>query len=286
MSGQDLFINHCSKVENELRSIYPCTRLTGHAPLKTLESLAKHVLYPLLSLPESFLLLHRPDRPENYLYRHAVDVGLLSGFITKWMRYGESDVQKMVYAGLIHDIGKARVSFSIISKPGELDGEEEAIVQKHVNRSSEILSYVHGANRQVIETVRQHHEKMDGTGYPDGLKGDEIHPFARILAVADVYDALTSNRYYKKAVSPLVAAEIMVQEMSGHFDPEVLEKFFECTCRLLVGQNVLLSNGKIGQLVFFYPYPNFRPLVTCSDGAIIDLSKQLDINIVELIIDK
>ena len=284
MSEQDLFISRCSSVEDELRTIYPCTRLTGYAPLQRLELLASRVLYPLLSLSDSFLLLHRPNRPENYLYRHPVDVGLLSGLITRWMRYGEATVQKMVYAGLVHDIGKARVLFSIISKPGKLDGDEAVLAQKHVNQGSEILAGMPGENGQMIEAIRQHHEKMDGTGYPDGLKGDEIHSFARILAVADVYDALTSNRYYKKAVSPLAAAETMVQEMNGHFDPEVLEPFFEYTCRLLVGQKVLLSNGQVGQLVFFYPYANFRPLVTCSDGAVIDLSKQTDINIEELMV--
>jgi putative nucleotidyltransferase with HDIG domain len=282
---QDHFISDCSKVKNELCSIYLHTRLTGYAPLRTLESLAKRILYPLLSVPESFLLLHRTDGSENYLYRHSIDVALLSGFITRWLGYGESDVREMVYTGLVHDIGKARVCYSVISKPGALDGDEKTLAQVHVEKSIAMLSATRRVSKQLLDTVRQHHEKMDGTGYPDGLQGKEICPFARVLAVADVYDALTSNRYYKKAVSPFAAAGIMLQEMKGHFDPNVLEKFFEHACRLLMGRKVRLDDGTIGQLVFFYPYPAFKPIVTCPDGGILDLSKQQDIPIVELVMN-
>jgi HD-GYP domain-containing protein (c-di-GMP phosphodiesterase class II) len=269
----------CQYVESQLRRIYLMARCGRPIPLRELEQLAKEKLYPLLDRKGAFIYIHASGRADAYLYRHAIDVALLVGFIGRWLGYSEAEVRNLVYAGLVLDIGKAKVAFEIISKSGPLTLDEMELSKKHVRHSLQLLLGNEMMEKAILDGILQHHERIDGLGYPLGLDGNKISPFARILAIADVYDALVSDRYYRQGISPIDAVYTMMYEMSGYFDSHVLGTFIDRMRQQLVGASVELTNGATGKITFFEPFPNLQPVVTLEDGIILDLSSRSDIAI-------
>lgn len=269
----------CQYVESQLRRIYLLARCGRPIPLDELEQLAKQKLYPLLDIQGAFIYIHVAGRADAYLYRHAIDVALLVGFMGRWLGYSEDQVQNLVYAGLVLDIGKAKVSFEIISKSGPLTNDEMELTKVHVQHGIKMLAGGTLIHPNILDGVLQHHERIDGLGYPLGLDEKTISPFARILSVADVYDALISDRYYRQGVSPFDAVDTMMYKMSGHFDSHVLGVFIDRMRQHLTGAKVKLSNGASGNISFFYPFPNLRPIVALEDGTTLDLSSRADVSI-------
>jgi len=272
------------EIEEELQRIFLLTRYHGVIPLDRVLTLINEQIEPLLARPESFAMIHSEAPAGNYLYRHALDVAIIAGFLGRWLGYKDVDVTSLLVAGLMHDIGKSRIKFEILSKPTRLNGEELNIARTHAGKSYELLAGTGIVHDAVLAAVLQHHERLDGSGYPFGLCGEAISPLARIIAVADVYDALISNRYYKKSIPPLAAAEIMLEQMSGHFDADVLNCLVENIRQFSLGGSVMLSNHRPGRIVSFNPLPCMRPLVETGDGTIVDLSQVGDVRILEITI--
>jgi HD-GYP domain-containing protein (c-di-GMP phosphodiesterase class II) len=215
------------EIETELKQIFLRTRYHGVIPLDTIISLVNMKIYPRLSQKDSFLQLHTDALVGDYLYRHAFDVALISGYLGRWLGYGDSDIWNLTLAGLMHDIGKTRINFEMLSKPDKLKLEEFKIAKIHASYSHQLLEQTGIVPNVVLDAVLQHHERIDGSGYPYGCSGTEITMLARIVAVADVYDALISNRYYRKGVSPQEAIEIMMFQMRGQLDTHVLACLIE-----------------------------------------------------------
>ncbi|MGD0885101.1 MAG: HD-GYP domain-containing protein [Thermodesulfovibrionales bacterium] len=164
---------------------------------------------------------------DSYTYTHSVNVGVLSVLLSKIL-YKGSDAHNMheLAAGFfLHDIGKVRVDPSIINKPGRLTDEEMKQMRTHAYAGYEILSETKQLSEESKIIVLQHHERFDGTGYPFSLKGDEIHMYGRICSIADVYDALTSERSYKQKLGTFEALKVMKKEMINHFQKELFENF-------------------------------------------------------------
>ncbi|MCX5827464.1 MAG: HD-GYP domain-containing protein [Deltaproteobacteria bacterium] len=160
-------------------------------------------------------------------YTHSVNVGILSISLAKAL-YRKSDNHDMHALGsgfFLHDLGKTRIDQSIINKPGKLTEQEWNEMRGHPNHGFEILTETDKLNKESRIIVLQHHERNDGSGYPLGIKGDDIHPYGRICSVADVYDALTSIRPYKPKIPPFEALRIMQKEMLHHFHRDVFERF-------------------------------------------------------------
>ncbi len=228
-----------SEIETELKGIFLRARYQGIIPLDTIISLVNMRIYPSLSRKDSFIQLHTDGAAEDYLYRHALDVAFLSGYLGRWLGYGDSEIWNLTLAGLLHDIGKTRIKFEMLSKPDKLNLEEFNIAKFHANYGYQLLAQTGIVPNVVLDAVIQHHERMDGSGYPYGRSGTEISMLARIIAVADVYDALISNRYYRKGVSPREAIKIMMFQMEGQLDTHVLACLIEYVGKL-DGTNSLL----------------------------------------------
>lgn len=269
-------------VEIELRGLFLRARCTGLIPVLEFERLANKTLYPLVSASGIFLFLHSLTRSENYLYRHAVDSAILAGLIGRWLNLPEEDIRNLVCAGLVQDIGKARVYFEVLSNPGPLNATQQDMARGHVYYSYKFLSETKQISDKILDGVYQHHERIDGSGYPLGLQEDQIGIYGKILAIVDVYEALVSNRYYKEAISPIAAVEIMLNDMAGSFDQRVLRIFCDHLRQFLVGESVQLSNGERGKIVMFHAFPSMRPLIHSANGMVIDLAAQPDIRIERL----
>ncbi|OPY86342.1 MAG: Cyclic di-GMP phosphodiesterase response regulator RpfG [Syntrophus sp. PtaU1.Bin208] len=164
---------------------------------------------------------------DYYTYTHCVNVGILSVSLAKAL-FGRSDRHNMHELGVaffLHDLGKVRIDSNFINKSSKLSEEEMQEVKHHPEYGYNILDEAQELTEECKLVVLEHHERDDGSGYPSGLPGDEIHLYARICSIADVYDALTSQRSYKQPLTPFEALKLMKEEMLGHFQPELFEKF-------------------------------------------------------------
>jgi putative nucleotidyltransferase with HDIG domain len=169
-------------------------------------------------------LIVATETKDEYTAGHNFRVAMYGLQLAKAMNLDSEQLQALTRGGLIHDVGKIQISSEILNKPGKLDTEERIVIEQHPAIGYEMCKYI-GFMTEELSVIRHHHEKWDGTGYPDKLKGTEIHLLARIIAVADVYDALTSRRSYREPWSQERALQVIVEGSGTHFDPECVSAF-------------------------------------------------------------
>ena len=175
--------------------------------------------------PEAFLSLSRLKNKDNYTYLHSVAVCALMMALGKQMGLDQTLMKDLGMAGLLHDIGKTAIPDDILNKPGRLTEDEFNVVKNHPLRGWQILQGSEGVCEMVLDVCRHHHERVDGAGYPDKLSGDGLSLFARMGAVCDVYDAITSNRCYKVGWDPAESILKMTEWQEGHFDKTIFQAF-------------------------------------------------------------
>lgn len=218
----------------------------------------------------------------EYTYCHSLNVSMLCSLLGQWLNLDDEQIKQLSYCGLLHDIGKAKISPEILNKPDKLTQKEFEEIKKHPVIGYEILKNDPTISSDIALGVLMHHEREDGSGYPLGIKSDKISLFAKILAIADTYDAMTSERTFQKRLPPLNVLEIYKSELLVKCDPSIGMTFFKNIVEYYIGSNVKLSNGDSGQIVFINTNYISKPLVRLKDGSIIDLYKNSDIKILEM----
>lgn len=226
--------------------------------------------------------LRQIEMNDEYTYRHSINVSLIATMIGKWMGFSKNEIYDLAMAGLLHDIGKSRVPNEILNKPGRLTQEEYSIMKKHADHGYDILKSTSGINESVILGALEHHERVDGKGYPLGLYGNRIHMYGKIIAVADVYDAMTSKRVYKNKICPFKVAELIFKDSFGPLDPVIANTFLKNIFRFYVGNIVKLNDNQIGTVILVNKYNPTRPLVKTPTGFI-DLSQNYQYEIIDVI---
>jgi HD-GYP domain-containing protein (c-di-GMP phosphodiesterase class II) len=219
---------------------------------------------------------------DEYTYTHCVNVSLLSMLIGKWLKYDYYRIKSLVSAGLLHDIGKGKISPDILNKPGPLSKDEFDEIKKHTVYGYKLAESLPGLNDDTLKGILMHHEREDGSGYPFGLKGDKIHDFAKIIAVADIYDAMTSNRAYGNMECPFEVLERIERNSFGILDHRVVSVFLQNIASYYMGDFVKLSTGDIGEIVFINPFNVSKPIIKVDD-VYLDLSHEKEIKVLELI---
>lgn len=226
--------------------------------------------------------LKRIDVMDDYTYTHSIDVCILSTMIGKWLNYSKADLHKLAMAALLHDIGKCKIPVEILNKPGPLTTEEFNIMKKHASLGYELLQQQNIIDFDICCGVLQHHERMDGSGYPLGLAEKKIHEFARIIAVADIFDAMTSKRIYKDKESPFKVAELIAQNRFGILDPYISNQFLWNISNFYAGNIVKLNSGEIGEVVLINKQIPTKPLIKV-DNRFIDLLTNSEYEIIEVL---
>ena len=186
---------------------------------------------------------------DNYTFLHSVDVCIYSTIIGKRLGYGQEPLLDLGMGAILHDIGKCKVPIEILQKPGRLTDGEFHIMKLHAVHGYDVIRSIYGLNTKIANIAFQHHEKWDGSGYPLGLTDHRIDPLARIVALADVYDALTSDRVYKTKILPHVAAEYIKSNAGTLFDPYIVELFIDSIASYTEGTLVLLNTGELGSIM-------------------------------------
>lgn len=199
---------------------------------------------------------------DDSTFTHCLNVGLICNVLARWLKLTPDQIEMATACGLFHDIGKLKIPHAIITKPGKLDSHEYAQIQKHP-----ILGYQILQNQKVDDHVRNaalmHHERSDGGGYPMRLSGKQIDPYARIVAIADVYDAMTAARCYRGPLCPFRVIEIFEQEGFQKYDVEYLLVFLENVVNTYIQNRCRLSDGREAEIVFINKDKLSRPMVQC-----------------------
>ncbi|HEY4374469.1 MAG TPA: HD-GYP domain-containing protein [Burkholderiales bacterium] len=199
--------------------------------------------------PGALISLARLKTADDYTYMHSVAVCALMVSLARQLGLNDAQTREAGVAGLLHDMGKAFVSADILNKPGKLTDAEFTEVKTHPERGHQVLADNGGVPAAALEVCLHHHEKMDGSGYPHRQKGEEISLLAKMGAVADVYDAVTSNRPYKSGWDPAEAIRRMTEWCNGHFDPRVFQAFVKGVGIYPTGSLVKLASGRLAVVV-------------------------------------
>lgn len=211
--------------------------------------------------PDAMHCLTRLSPLEERLATHSVNVAVLCVVFGQNQGLPRDDVLELGLAGLLHDIGKARVSTRVLEKRGALTAEEYSLVKAHCMHAISLLNGRTGVSRRLRQAVAEHHERYDGGGYPFGLPAKAITPFGRYIALADCFDALTSKRPYKQAILPSRALSIMYQLRGSQFAPDDVERFIKCVGVYPTGSLVRLTDGRTAVVCECNPGLPLAPIV-------------------------
>jgi HD-GYP domain-containing protein (c-di-GMP phosphodiesterase class II) len=222
------------------------------------------------------------SKKDNYTYRHCIGVAVISFLIGKWMGMQEEELQDLAIAGLIHDLGKVKISDSILNKTSRLTADEYAEMKLHTHIGYDMIRNLPEMTERQALAALQHHEREDGSGYPFGVSGEQINQFSKIVAVADVFHTMVSERVYKKPVPLYQVFQEIYQHAFGLFDPMIVQCFISNVINRMIGDSVLLSNGQVARIIMVHPDDLFNPLVE-AQGKFYDL-RQSDNKIVDFVL--
>jgi HD-GYP domain-containing protein (c-di-GMP phosphodiesterase class II) len=234
----------CGRGKQAVMSMFKEARL-GHAvDAEGCLPLVEEISSSVLRNPGAMVSLARLKTQDEYSYMHSVAVCALMVALGREVGMGEDECRSAGLAGLMHDLGKAVMPLDVLNKPGKLTEEEFTVMRSHPERGHALLLEGRGASAEVLDVCLHHHERVDGTGYPHKLSGDAISRIAKMGAICDVYDAITSNRPYKQGWDPAESIARMAS-WKGHFDPDLFRSFVKSLGIYPVGSLVRLESGRL-----------------------------------------
>lgn len=193
--------------------------------------------------------LGRIREKDKYLLEHSVNLSVLMSIFGSYRKLSTDALHQTIVGALLHDIGKILTPDEILHKPGRLTSEEFEVMKAHARHSRDILKSTEGIGDLTITTAAEHHERLDGSGYPEGLKGHEISVYGRMVAITDVYDAITSDRVYHTGMTPTQGLKKLLEWSGGHLDPALVKEFIRCVGLYPIGSLVLLESGRLGVVI-------------------------------------
>jgi HD-GYP domain-containing protein (c-di-GMP phosphodiesterase class II) len=260
------------------------TKVQGGLSIPVME--VREVIAPMVQQvqeqPNILLALRKVSNVDSYAYEHSIAVGLISFMIAKWMKIPEKEWMQIALAGTLLDIGKTKIDRRILLKPGKLTPAEFEEMKKHTVYGYQLIKASPGLNEGVALAALQHHEREDGSGYPLGLQGNKLHLYSKIVAVADMYHAMCSDRVYQKAQSPYLVAEHLLNDSFGKLDPTIVYTFVNGITQFAMGTLVELSDGTLGKIVFTDRRHPTRPMVETND-RIVNLAEARHLSVIKVI---
>lgn len=227
-----------------MHRVFDDARFGNAFVLRDVRRAVEEILLDLLARPGAIHVLAEARTVEGYTTAHSVAVCALSVLIGMSLEFDEGQLRDLAMGALLHDVGKAAIPGEILHKPEELSAAEVEVVREHTTYGFQMLRNMPGVSLPAAYVAYQHHERLDGSGYPRGLKGNEVHPYARIAAVADVFDAITTDRPYRPRLAPPEAAHLILREAGTKFDRRVCAALLRRVAIFPPGTRVQLSTGQ------------------------------------------
>lgn len=206
-------------------------------------------------------------RMDNYTFMHSLAVAVLAVAAGVELGLNRDQLLELSLAGALHDIGKLRVPLQVLNKPGKLDEREWQLMKRHPRLGAELLDQHSGLSTSILQGVYQHHERADGSGYPHHLERSDISLYGRIIAVADFYDAMTSDRVYRPGTAPHLAVEQLIGESLVFYDWSTVRSFIRSLAVYPVGSQVVMDNGEVGRVISYDREVPYRPRVLVIQDA-------------------
>jgi len=239
----------CRQSKTAVASMFTEARLGKAIHTEQMRDLVEDISSSVIRNPGALISLARLKTADNYSYMHSVAVCALMVALARQLELNAEQTRIAGMAGLLHDLGKASIPLEVLNKPGKLTDAEFDVVRHHPVAGWQMLREGGMVDTEVLDACRHHHEKMDGSGYPDRLAGEQIHLIARMTAICDVYDAITSDRPYKAGWDPAESLRRMAQWSEGHFDTSLFHAFVKSIGIYPVGSLVRLSSGHLGVVI-------------------------------------
>jgi len=245
-------LNQASKIVNRskeaITSMFNEARMGKAINIENAASLVEEITSSVMRNPGALIGLARLKTKDDYTYMHSVAVCALMVSLARQLGMSDEQTRESGLAGLLHDVGKMAIPLDILNNPGKLTNEEFAVVKEHPVAGHRMLLEGGAAGEIALDVCLHHHEKISGTGYPNQLSGDNISVYARMGAICDVYDAITSNRPYKQGWCPSESLRKMAK-WEGHFDKNIFQSFVKCIGIYPVGTLVRMKSGRLGVVV-------------------------------------
>lgn len=230
--------------------------------------------------------IHNMTRKGDYTIHHAANVGILAGIAARWIHYNKELTEDIIISGILSEVGKVKIPKEILNKKGKLDPEEFAEMRRHVDYGYDMLKLSAIKNKtDILSGVLHHHERCDGSGYPNRLKGDRISDFGKIIAILDIYDAMAANRSYAKRNSPFDIFKVLYDDvLIGKLDTRFGILFMRNLRRALNGNWVGLNDGQRAKIVYIdEARVTDQPVVQTAKNEFIDLNKTADLKVEALL---
>lgn len=241
----------------------------------------RDILPDMVRNNDVLMRLKQLEESDDLTFQHSLRVSMLASMIGKWLGYSKNELYNICEAGLLFDIGKMKIPEMLLNKQGRLDEQESDILKKHTQLGYTVLLRTPGVSQDVKFAALQHHERMDGSGYPLRLKTAQIHEFAKIIMVCDVYDAMISDRSYRPKLSPFEAAEYISWNSGNTLDSRICYIFLSNLAEYYIGKPCVLNTGEAGVVAYVdINYPT-RPVVRVGN-RFVDLAKDRNTHITEI----
>jgi HD-GYP domain-containing protein (c-di-GMP phosphodiesterase class II) len=244
-----------------VKSLMDEIRLGNSVNTPAAKETVSHCVESVIANPDAMLLLSRLKNKDEYTSEHSLNVAIIAIAFGRHLGMDKDQLNEIGLSGMLHDMGKIVTPPEVLNKPGPLEGDEIEVMKRHPADGREILMSSPGIHDSAIDVAYGHHERMDGSGYPRGLESGNLSLFTKMIAIADVFDAVTSDRVYRDGVSSFHALRMLHGQRGRGYDPSLIIKFIECIGIFPIGTVVEMHNGEVGLVVQTHPRFKLKPRV-------------------------